>query len=67
MLTDMVFPGGHGVRVEPLRTREGHVQIEAVTSGRSGRCPQCQRQSRHVHSHYLSFVGRYCTKDRESA
>jgi len=52
MLTDMVFPDGHGVRVERLWTREGHVQIEAVTTGRFGRCPQCQRRSRHVHSHY---------------
>ncbi len=52
MLTEMVFPGGHGVRVERLWTREGQVQIEAVTTGRFGRCPQCQRRSRHVHSHY---------------
>jgi len=52
MLTAMVFPDGHGVRVERLWMREGHVQIEAVTTGRFGRCPQCQRRSRHVHSHY---------------
>ena len=52
MLTTIVFPGTHAVRVERLWTREGQVQVQAVTTGRFSRCPQCQRRSRHVHSHY---------------
>ncbi len=52
MLTMIVFPGTHGVRVERLWTRDGQVQVQAVTTGRFSRCPQCQRRSRHVHSHY---------------
>ena len=52
MLTQLVFPEIHGVRVERIWTVDGHVQVEATTSGHYSRCPCCQRRSRHVHSHY---------------
>ncbi len=52
MLTTIVFPGTRAVRVERIWTRDGQVQVQAVTTGRFSRCPQCQRRSRHVHSHY---------------
>ena len=52
MLTQMLFAGLRGLRVERLWTSAGVVQVAVTTHGRFGRCPCCQRHSRHVHSHY---------------
>jgi transposase len=52
VLTQMLFAGLRGLRVERMWTVAGKVQVAASTQGRFGRCPCCQRRSRHVHSHY---------------
>ncbi len=52
MLTQLLFPGLPGLRVERMWTMAGTVQVAASTHGRFGRCPCCRRRSAHVHSHY---------------
>lgn len=52
MLTQLFFPGVRGLHVERIWTVQGTVQVQADLRSRWGRCPCCQRRSRHVHSHY---------------
>jgi transposase len=52
MLTQLLFPGLRGLRVERIWTSAGTVQVAAATHSRYGRCPCCRRRSGHVHSHY---------------
>ena len=56
MLTQILFPGVQGLRVERIWTVAGSIQVQAVTHGRFGRCPCCHRRSRHVHSHYQRIL-----------
>jgi transposase len=52
MLTQLLFPGVRGLRVERIWSTGGRVRVLTETHGRFGRCPGCQRRSGHVHSHY---------------
>lgn len=56
MLTQLLFPGVQGLRVERIWTVTGSIHVQAETCGRFGRCPCCQRRSRHLHSHYQRTV-----------
>jgi transposase len=56
MLTHLLFPGLRGLRVERIWAVAGSIHVQAATCGRFGRCPCCQRRSRHVHSHYHRTV-----------
>ncbi|WP_344397049.1 ISL3 family transposase, partial [Streptomyces asiaticus] len=46
---DVLFPG-LGVRVERVSDSSGALVVEAVGTGRPGRCPDCRKQARRVHS-----------------
>ncbi|MFI1766775.1 ISL3 family transposase [Streptomyces sp. NPDC020800] len=48
---DVLFPG-IPVRVECVSDSSGTLVVEAVSTGRPGRCPGCQKQARRVHSSY---------------
>ncbi|MGW1871583.1 transposase family protein [Streptomyces mauvecolor] len=48
---DVLFPG-IPVRVECVSDSSGTLVVEAVSTGRPGRCPSCQKQARRVHSSY---------------
>ena len=56
MLTQVLFPGLRGLTVERIWASAGVIQVAATTHGRFGRCPCCQRRSRHVHSHYRRIL-----------
>jgi len=56
MLTQILFPGVQGLRVERIWTAAGSIQVQALTHGRFGRCPCCHRRSRHVHSYYQRIL-----------
>lgn len=48
---DVLFPG-IDVRVEHVSDSSGALVVEAVSTGRPGRCPDCRKQARRVHSTY---------------
>ncbi len=48
---DVLFPG-IGVRVERVSDSSDDLVVEAVSTGRPGRCPDCRKQARRVHSSY---------------
>lgn len=48
---DVLFPG-IGVRVERVSDSCGALVVEAVSTGRPGRCPDCRKQARRVQSTY---------------
>lgn len=48
---DVLFPG-IAVRVERVSDASGALVVEAVSTGRPGRCPGCRKQARRVHSSY---------------
>jgi transposase len=52
MLAQLLFSGLPGIRIERMWTTAEGVQVHAATYSRTGRCPRCQRRSRHVHSQY---------------
>ncbi|KAK1177169.1 ISL3 family transposase [Streptomyces sp. NBS 14/10] len=52
---DVLFPG-IGVRVERVSDASGGLVVEAVSTGRPGRCPECRMQARRVHSSYQRSV-----------
>lgn len=53
MLTQLVFPGLAGVRVERVWREAGRVHIAATTTRRWASCPLCGRRSHRVHSRYV--------------
>ncbi|MGW3729879.1 ISL3 family transposase [Streptomyces sp. NPDC000851] len=48
---DVLFPG-IDVRVERIIDSSDTLLVEAVSTGRPGRCPACRKQARRVHSSY---------------
>ncbi|MFJ3310956.1 ISL3 family transposase [Streptomyces sp. NPDC086549] len=48
---DVLFPG-IDVRVERVNDSSDVLVVEAVSTARPGRCPDCRRQARRVHSMY---------------
>lgn len=48
---DVLFPG-IDVRVEGVSDTSGILVVEAVSTARPGRCPNCRKQARRVHSTY---------------
>ncbi|MFH8586495.1 ISL3 family transposase [Streptomyces celluloflavus] len=48
---DVLFPG-IDVRVERVNNSSGLLVVEAVSTGRPGRCPDCRKQASRVHSTY---------------
>lgn len=48
---DVLFPGIN-VRVERVSDSSGGLVVEAVSTSRPGRCPDCRKQARRVHSSY---------------
>lgn len=57
MLTQLLFPGLGGVRVDRL-WREGHtLRVQATTTRKRVRCPTCGRRSRHLQSRYVRTIG----------
>ncbi|MFF3991502.1 transposase family protein [Streptomyces sp. NPDC001797] len=48
---DVLFPGIE-VRVEGVSDSSGTLVVEAVSTARPGRCPNCRKQARRVHSTY---------------
>ncbi|MFD8627888.1 hypothetical protein ACFV4E_29100 [Streptomyces hygroscopicus] len=48
---DVLFPG-IDVRVERVSDSSGGLVVEAISTGRPGRCPDCRKQARRVHSSY---------------
>ena len=49
---DVLFPGTD-VRVERVSDSSGGLVVEAISTGRPGRCPEdCRKQARRVHSSY---------------
>lgn len=48
---DVLFPG-IDVRVERVVDSSDALLVEAVATGRPGRCPACRKQARRVHSSY---------------
>jgi hypothetical protein len=48
---DVLFPG-IDVRVDRVSESSGALVVEAVSTGRPGRCPDCRKQARRVHSSY---------------
>ncbi|MEU5927228.1 ISL3 family transposase, partial [Streptomyces antimycoticus] len=47
----VLFPG-IDVRVERVSDSSGSLVVEAVSTARPGRCPDCRKQARRVHSSY---------------
>ncbi|MDL2082169.1 transposase family protein [Streptomyces sp. GXMU-J15] len=48
---DVLFPG-IDVRVEEVSDSSGTLVVEAVSTARPGRCPNCRKQARRIHSTY---------------
>ncbi|MEU8034368.1 transposase family protein [Streptomyces sp. NPDC049099] len=48
---DVLFPG-IDVRVERVNDFSSFLVVEAVSTARPGRCPDCRKQARRVHSTY---------------
>ncbi|WP_427164084.1 transposase family protein [Streptomyces sp. C1-1] len=48
---DVLFPG-IAVRVEGVSDSSGILVVDAVSTARPGRCPDCRKQARRVHSTY---------------
>ncbi|MBI0376338.1 ISL3 family transposase [Streptomyces albiflaviniger] len=48
---DVLFPG-IDVRVERVSDSSGGLVVEAISTGRPDRCPDCRKQARRVHSSY---------------
>lgn len=52
---DVLFPG-IDVRVEGVSDSSGVLMVEAVSTARPGRCPNCRKQAHRVHSTYQRFL-----------
>lgn len=48
---DVLIPG-IGVRMERVSNSSGALVVEAVSTGRPGRCPDCRKHARRVHSSF---------------
>ncbi|GGU48788.1 hypothetical protein GCM10010289_81640 [Streptomyces violascens] len=51
MVEDVLFPG-IGVRIERVSPAPDGLVVEAVSTSRPGRCPDCRRRASRVHSSY---------------
>ncbi|MGY0064816.1 hypothetical protein ACWY4P_51735 [Streptomyces sp. LZ34] len=52
---DMLFPW-IDVRVERVRDSSGSLVVEAVSTSRPGRCLDCRKPARRVHSSYQRIL-----------
>jgi hypothetical protein len=52
VLTRLFFPALGGVRLARVWWADTRLHLEATTTGRRARCPECRRRSRWIRSHY---------------